>query len=556
MDFRGGKTQDTRHKTQDFAGGAVEDRLSPTDTAGERRAAGVDSKRAIVKSTSVLFSGTLASRVLGFVRDVILARLLGTGWVADAFFVAQKIPNLLRDMVGEGASNAAIVPVLAEYKETKDREELNRLVNLILFFGTVCLGLIAVAGIIMAPWVVRIMAPGFYAAPAQYAMTVSLTRVIFPYLVLIGLTAYSMGVLYTFRSFAAPAYSPCLFNIALIITTVIAFWWPREQGVYWLAFGILLGGFMQLAWQTAALKRCGIRHEWPRKFAHPGMTKISRLIMPRMLGNGVYQLSVFVDTFCASLASIVGPGGISAIYFANRLLQLPMGLFGVSLASAVLPSFSALAAQKDMTGFKRTLVFALENIFFVMCPMMVLFLLFAGPMIRLMFQRGAFDTYSTAITASALAFYSLGLFGFGTVKILVSAFYSLQDTKTPVKIAGLCLLLSAALNALLIVPFGISGIALSSAVTGTINAVLLYMVLNRRIQGMGPGLWDYARRITLAGILMFGVGQFVYAKLGLAHEWEKLTTAMLLCVVVYWGACYLLNIDQARKAWQVIMRHR
>ncbi|HQP10414.1 MAG TPA: murein biosynthesis integral membrane protein MurJ, partial [Candidatus Omnitrophota bacterium] len=364
---------------------------------------GEDSARAIIKSTSLLSVGTLSSRILGFLRDIILARMFGTGVRAEAFFVALRIPNLLRDFVGEGATNSAVVPVFSEYLHTKGQESFWKFFNVILVLFLIVLSAITLAGMLLAPVIVRIIAPGFMADPKTLALTVRLTQIMFPYLVFIGLTAYSMGILFTFRSFLAPAFSPCLLNIAIIFSALISSKTMQEP-VFGLAIGVLIGGILQLAAHVYPLHRSGMRLKRPETLRHPGAAQIGKLLVPRMIGSGVYELNVLIDTFCASLAMIVGQGGISAIYYSNRIIQLPMGVFGISLASAVLPSLSALASKKDFASVKRTILFALENIFLVMMPVTVMLLIFARPVIRVLFERGEFTAYSTDITSLALVF--------------------------------------------------------------------------------------------------------------------------------------------------------
>ncbi|PIW64834.1 MAG: murein biosynthesis integral membrane protein MurJ, partial [Candidatus Omnitrophica bacterium CG12_big_fil_rev_8_21_14_0_65_50_5] len=422
-----------------------------------------DSRRHLIKSTSVLSLGTLTSRVLGFVRDLVLAQVLGTGVRADAFFVAFKIPNMFRELVAEGATNAAVVPVLSEVKAKKTTAEFWSCVNVLFFWGIVILSGVTLAGVVLSPGIVRLMAPGFLDDADKLDLTIRLTRMMFPYLLLIGLAAYGMGVLYTLRAFTLPAFSSALANAVLILCALWA-WKQSTSTVFILALGVLAGGLAQVSLQFYALRKQGFRWEKPRNIFQPEAVRIKQLMIPRMFGSGVYQMSVLIDTFCASLAGIVGAGGIPAIYYAGRLVQLPMGLFGVSMASTALPALSSQAGRADMPAFKKTLVFFLENIFFIMIPTTVIFLLTAQPVIRSLFERGAFDAYSTTITSSALMFYALGLTSFAATKMLVTAFYALQDTKTPVKVATLCLILTVILNFALMFPLKIGGIALANSI--------------------------------------------------------------------------------------------
>ncbi|NTV30212.1 MAG: murein biosynthesis integral membrane protein MurJ, partial [Candidatus Omnitrophica bacterium] len=327
------------------------------------------SGRSILRSTSVMSAGTLASRILGFVRDIIFARFFGTAASADAFVLAFRLPNLFRDLIGEGAANSSFVPVMTEYKE-KRPAELAAFLNATFAWAVVALSVLTAAGIIFAPQVVRIIAPGFAGDPGKLELTVTLTRIMFPYLIFIGLTAFLSALQFTYGSFGWPAFGPCLLNIVLIVSTVLSVTW-LSQPLYGLAAGVLLGGVLQFYAQLRPVKRFGVQLGWPKVWAHPGSQSVGRLLLPRIVGSAVYQLNVFVDTICASLVTIVGPGGISAIYYANRIVLFPMGIFGVAIASASLPVFSSQALAEDKTEFKRTVMFALENVIFLMLPVAV-----------------------------------------------------------------------------------------------------------------------------------------------------------------------------------------
>lgn len=507
-----------------------------------------DSLRSVIKSTSLLSVGTLSSRILGFVRDVILAKLLGTGIRADAFFVAFKIPNLFRDLVGEGATNAAVVPVFSEYLHNKDKEDFWRFVSIILTIAMIVLSVITIFGIILAPVIVRMIAPGFMASPEKLLLAIHLTKIMFPYLIFIGLTAYCMGILFTFRSFLAPAFSPCLLNISIIISALIASK-TMEEPVFGLAIGVLVGGVLQLLAQVKPLLNIGMRFRRPKTLHHPGAVKIGKLLIPRMFGSGVYQLTVLIDTFCASLSMIVGQGGISAIYYANRIIQFPMGIFSIALASAVLPFLSGLANKKDIESIKKTVVFSLENIFFVMCPTTVILLLFSTPIIRILFQRGEFGVYSTDITSSTLSFYALGLFSFGGIKILVTAFYALQDTKTPVKVAAVCLAINAALNFILMIPLKVGGIALASAIAGTVDFLALFYIMNKRLGGLNSGLLTYFLKVAFAGLITGIFAHIVWPHLLFSSEFINLGFIGIMSALFYGSACFILKIEQAHKIW-------
>ncbi len=513
-----------------------------------------DSHGSIIKSTSIISGGTLTSRILGFTRDIILAKFFGTGFQADAFFVAFKIPNLFRDFVGEGAANSAVVPVFSEYLIQKDRKEFWHFVSVILALALISLSLLTLLGILLAPYIVRLIAPGFMSHPEKLYLTIRLTKIMFPYLILIGLTAYSMAILYTFRSFTAPAFSPCLLNIAIIISALLSSRYLSEP-VYGLAAGVLVGGLLQLLIQIRPLLKKGIRLQKPLPLNHPGAIRVGKLLVPRIIGAGVYQLNVFIDTFCASLSSIIGVGGISAIYYSNRIIQFPMGVFGFALASAVLPTLSGLASQKNLHQLKTTVVFILENIFFVMFPFSIMLMILSAPIIRIFFERGQFDQYSTSITSWALLFYSIGLFSFGGIKILVTAFHALQDTKTPVKIAAVCLVVNAVLNIVLMIPLKVGGIALASSIAASIDFLWLFYHLDKRLGGINGGFRMFIAKVLLASVATGAVVNWLWHYSCIPNEIIRLATVMVLGILLYGVLCFMLRIDQARKIYHWLQNY-
>jgi len=514
-----------------------------------------DSKRGIVKSTTIMSSGTLASRILGFFRDVLIAHLLGTAAMAEAFFVAFRIPNLFRDLVGEGATNSALVPVLSEYEAKKDKEALWRFVSVFFILSLMILSAITVLGIIFAPLIVRVIAPGFIVDSEKLESTIRLTRIMFPYLILIGLTAYSMGILYTFRSFLSPALSPCLLNVAMIAGALISIK-THQDTIFCLAVSVLVGGVLQLLMQTGSLFRRGMVFYPPATLSHEGAKKVGRLLLPRLFGSAIYQLNILVDTLCASLAMIVGQGGIAAIYYANRIVQFPMGMVGVSLASAILPSLAGFAARNDTEHLKKTLMFSLENILLVMLPTSVFLVILAVPITRVIFERGEFNAYSTAVTSWALLFYALGLVGFGGAKIMVTTFHALQDTATPVRIGFLCLVVNVALNFLLMAPLKVGGIALASSIASTMNFLLLFRLVKRRLGKDGLGVNRFFLKVAAAtAVMAFSVIGF-WQLANIPSEAFRLIAANVLALLVFTASGYYLQIEQIKKAFEWISRKK
>jgi putative peptidoglycan lipid II flippase len=432
--------------------------------------------KSIAKSASIIGFATFCSRILGLIRDMVIARLFGVYLYAQAFVIAFRIPNLFRDLLGEGAANAALVPVFSEYNAKHSKEEFWELANVVLNLLLVILSVITILGIIFSPILVRIFAPGFMADPQKLAATIALNRIIFPYILLICLAAYAMAILNSLRHFAVPAFAPCLLNISIIVCALIF-----GEGLAGLASGVLLGGVLQLLVQIPVLYKKGFQLQLFQRFRHPAAKTIGKLMLPRLASSGIYQLNNIVDSAFGSLAFIVGDGGVAALYFAYRLVQFPIGIFSNSFSQAILPVFSVQALENDREKLKISLSFGLRVIFFVMIPASVVMMSFSRPIIMIIFEYGKFDAYAANMTAKVLYFYSLGLVAYAVTKMLQSCFFALKDTITPAKIAAFNLGLTVILNAALIYPFKISGVALATSLSGIICSFTLFRILKRKL---------------------------------------------------------------------------
>lgn len=508
----------------------------------------------LVRSASAVGLATFASRVLGFVRDVLIAGFFGTTPAAQAFVIAFLIPNLLRDLVAEGAANSAFIPVLSRYAAS-DQKELRRFSGALfnwIVFGSMALSLL---GMVSAPAVVTFVAPGFLKDPSKFQLTVSLTRFLFPFIFLVALSAHAMAVLNTLGHFSLPALGPCILNLCMIGS--ILWLSPHlKTPIFGLAIGVLIGGLFQFLIQWPILSKKGFRYEKP-SFSHPGVKESGRLLVPRIFGTAVYQLNVIVDRAFASLSSIVGEGGVAALYYANRVIQFPLALFGVSVATVALPTLSAQATTQDLQEFKRTLRFSLRSTFFVTVPSAIGLIVLAQPIVRLLFERGSFDRYSTSITSSAIFYYGFGLLAFSGIKILTSAFYSLQDTGTPVKTAAVAVGMNVVLNSLLMFPLRLGGIALATALSASFNLGSLLWVLRRKIGPLGgTELWQGLRQFLFAGCLM---GIFLWGGIHLplfAAGGKGLLILICLGGAAYFGIARLLQIPEAEALWRWIFKRR
>ncbi len=432
--------------------------------------------RTIAKSASIIGFFTLCSRILGFIRDIVIARLFGVYLYAQAFVIAFRIPNLFRDLVGEGAANAAFVPIFSEYNLKHSKEEFWDLANCLLNIILMVLMAITILGILFSPLIVRLIAPGFMSSPEKLEATIRLNRLIFPYILLIGLTAYCMAVLNSLKHFTIPALAPCILNISIIICALLF-----GEGIAGLASGVLIGGLLQLAVQIPMLYKKGFRLKLFKRFKHPAAKNVGKLMLPRLLSSSIYQLNNFADSIFGSLARIVGEGGVAVLYFSYRLIQFPLGIFSNALSQAILPAFSTQALEDTHDKLRHTLSWGLRSVFFVMLPASVAFMVLSTPIIATLFGGKRFDAYSVHLTASALFFYSIGLCAYGATKVLQSAFFALKDTVTPTKAALVALVTNVILNSILMFPLKIGGIALATSLSGINTFLILFVILKKRL---------------------------------------------------------------------------
>ena len=437
----------------------------------------------ITKAASTIGMGTLVRRILGFLRDMVIAHFFGAGMAADAFFVAFRIPNLWRRLVGEGSLTISFIPVYTEYLTHKPEEESRKLIHIAFTIAGIILLILALFGILFSPILIQIIAPGFTKIPEKFQLTVILNQIIFPYLFFIGLFALCMGILNSHRHFFAPAIAPIFLNISIIVS-VFLFYHAFDKPVMTLAVGVLAGGVIQFIFQIPFLMKKRITFRLNFNFRHPAIKRIGYLMIPGLIGTAVYQLNVFIDTIFASFL----PGGsVSYLYFADRLLEFPLGIFAFAIGMASLPSLSGLASQGKMEELQDTLFFTFRLTSFISIPAMVGLIALKTPIINLLFQRGLFDYTATMMTARALLCYSVGLWAIAGARTIVPAFYSFQDTWAPLKIALICLGANVILNAILIFPLKHAGLALATSLSSTLNLILLFRKLSPKLGGVDIG---------------------------------------------------------------------
>ncbi len=502
--------------------------------------------KSVFKSASIIAAATLASRFLGLIRDIVIARYFGVYIYAQAFVVAFKIPNLLRDFVAEGAVNSALVPVFSEYHLSRSKEEFWEAANIVLQVFLIALVSLACLGVIAAPVIVRLIAPGFAASPEKLEITVRLTQVIFPYIVLVSLAAYAMGILNSLKHFSIPAFAPCLLNISIILCAMFL-----GEGVTGLASGVLIGGLMQVAIQVPVLYRKGFRLRRIRDWRHPILAQIGRLMLPRVASSGIYQLNNFVDTMFGSLAWIVGEGGVAALYFAYRLVQFPLGIFSTALSQAILPTLSRQSMEADYGQLKQTISWGLRATIFVMAPATVGLLVLARPIIAVLFLARNFDFYAANLTAAALFFYSFGLAAYGVTRILQSGFFALKDTVTPAKIAAAALGMNIVLNLLLMFWLRLGGIALATSLSGAVTSLMLFAALKRKIGDFGTrAIMVSAARIGCASLGMGVVlAAFVRYRGASVVTYMGLGLSLVVGILAYTLFSWALRVPEMRQLW-------
>jgi putative peptidoglycan lipid II flippase len=495
--------------------------------AEERVAAVRPLSTRLLRSTARVGSNTLLSRILGFVRDIVLANFFGASVspAADAFFVAFRIPNLMRRLFAEGAFSQAFVPVLSEYRTKHSHEEIRDLAAHV--GGTLggVLLLVSCVGVLAAPVLVMIFAPGFVGDAQKYALTVDMLRVTFPYILFISLTAFAGGILNTYGRFGVPAFTPVLLNLSLIAAAVVAA--PYfERPVMALAWGVLVAGVVQLAFQLPFLRRLGLLIRPRLRGSHEGVKRIVRLIVPALFGVSVAQVNLLVDTL---IASFLVTGSVSWLYYSDRMVEFPLGVFGVALGTVILPSLSQRHTEGSAEAFSDTLDWALRLTLVIAVPAAVGLALLAGPVLATLFQHGEFGAHDVRMAARSLVAFSIGLLGFVLVKVLAPGFFARQDVRTPVRIAAIAMVSNIALNAAFVFPLAHAGLALATSLSAYINAGLLYRGL--RTAGMHrprPGWRGFALRVgaanlAMAVVLLVGRGELaLWLHAGLAERVGRL----------------------------------
>jgi putative peptidoglycan lipid II flippase len=517
----------------------------------------------VVRSAGMVSVAMAMSRVTGLLREIVMARLFGAGFVYDAFLLGFRIPNLTRDLFAEGALSSAFVPIFTQTLAHKGRKEAAQLSNLVATALIIVVGLFCLVGIIFTPAWVNLLASGFHQVPGKFELAVKLTRIMFGFLLLVALAAQAMGVLNACNRFAVPALASTFFNIGsitfgLILGYVVGPHFGLEP-ITGMAIGVVLGGALQLAWQLPSLRAEGFRFRPALDWNHPLLRKIFSLMGPAILGNAAVQINVLVITNFAS--RIPGNGPVSWLGYSFRFMQLPLGLFGVAIASATLPSISRSAGIGNFDEFRRTLSKSLGMVFLLTLPSSVGLIVLGRTMIGAIYQGGKFSAYDTEQTALALSCYALGLAGYSALKVLNPAFYALHDARTPMIVSVLSIAVNYFTASMLFrhTSLGHEGLALSTAAVATFGGVALFVILRKRIGGIyGRNLMESFWKIAVASAVMGAVvllsSRWIEGWLGVGRlgRVTDLGVSIPLGLLVFYGACRVFRVSELELATRAL----
>ncbi|NND60752.1 MAG: murein biosynthesis integral membrane protein MurJ [Gammaproteobacteria bacterium] len=505
----------------------------------------------ILRSTYVVGGMTVISRITGFLRDIVFARAFGAGAGMDAFVVAFQIPNFLRRLFGEGAFSQAFVPVFSEYHHKRQPEEVRELAARVTGTFATFLFVITLVGVIASPLLILLFSAGFADNERQYGLAVAMLRLTFPYIFFISLTALAAGILNTLGRFAVPAFTPVLLNICLIGGALLIA--PRlEEPIVGVAIGVFVAGVVQLAFQLPFLARLGLlrRPRWGG--SHEGVRRIAVLMLPAIFGSSVAQLNLLIDRH---IASWLQTGSISWLYYSDRIMEFPLGVFSIALGTVILPGLSEKYARQEMADFSATLDWALRLVLMIVIPASVAMFVLAAPILSTLFQHGDFNSTDTMMAAYSVRAYALGLLGFAMVKVLAPAYFSRQDTKTPVRIGVIAMLANIVLNIVIVLPMVTTGfvaphtgLALATGLAACLNAGLLFRgLLQREVYRPTTGWLLMMVRYAMANVAMAVVLVWLAGNIDwwIAAQWQERAWRLSQCViagsVVYFAALFLIG---------------
>ncbi|MHC4268796.1 MAG: murein biosynthesis integral membrane protein MurJ [Planctomycetota bacterium] len=525
-------------------------------------------KKSFLKSAKTVSLCTLLSRILGLARDIVCASFFGTSLAWDAFVVAFKIPNLFRRLFGEGALSAAFIPVFTEYLETKDKKDAWELVNV-----TGTLLFIILGSLVVLAEITFSVIPSVFSLNQKWELVLSLLLITFPYVLFICMVAFAMAVLNSLKHFLMPALAPVALNVCWILGAIFLtplFGDTLDNKIFGIAIAILIGGMIQLAMQLPVLKKERISFRLSLNFSHPGLRRIVALMLPIIFGLAVVQINVLMDSLIAisfakppggaesfSIAGKTIPypletGAASVLYYGDRLIQFPLGVFGIAMATAVFPFFSTYAARKDWTSFTETLNQAVRVVLFIGIPASLGLILLRGPLVELFYERNAFTEESTYRTANVILFYSLGVWAYSASHVIIRAFYSIQDTVTPVKIGAAIIVLNLILNLTLIWFLREGGLALATATSAIIQIIILFSILHRKLKITGHKQIFLSALKTIIATFLMCITCWITLKMvptgngELIIKFARLLIPLIASLIAFFTVAFLLKSEELK----------
>ena len=520
-------------------------------------------KKQILKSASIITLVTIASRILGYVRDQRITLLLGATVASDSFYLAFRIPNLLRRLVGEGSMTASFIPVFTTYLAEKTEEEVWEFANRVFWTLALTLAVLTILGMVFSQQLIQAFTV-FGGEQRHWQLAVDLNRILFPYVFFVGLAALAMAMLNCFHVFGLPAATPILLNVAIIAFSVQAVWEHFEHKALALAVGVLVGGSLQFLVQVPSLVKRGMNFRFGVSFTHPGVRAVGRLMVPGFFGIGIYQVNLLVDSVFATHPKMP-EGSVTALYLADRVMELVLGGYAIAVATAILPMMSRQAAARDFDALKKTFSFSLRIVSFITIPAMVGLVVLREPIINVLFEHGRFVAESTELTARALLYYALGLPAFAAIKLIVPAFYSAQDTQTPVRIALYALFMNAVLNYIFLKSFFQTfynaGPALATSLAAYFNFFLLFFLFRRRFGRVGTlEILVSLFKVSLASVVMglLCVVMLRYSGFesfqGLFSRISVFTLMIAAATAVFLGTAWYLRCSELEDVYGIVMR--
>jgi len=515
-----------------------------------------DSNYKVAKYTGIVMFATLLCRLLGLGREIVISNQFGAGIETDAFFVAFMIPNLLRSFLGEGALNTTFIPVFSDYITQNNQKKADAFASNVLNILIIILIIVIMTGIWMAPYIVNIVASGFRNDPEKYILTVNLTKIMFPYIGFAAIAALFMGILNSYKQFFIPAFAPAMLNIGIIL---FAIFYAKNLGIYSLTLGVIIGGLVQALINIPALRKKHFHYRMIIDLSDPGVKTLYFLLIPAIFGLAIDKINFVVDRI---IASYLTHGSISALYYANRLMQFPLGVFGIALSIAILPTLSKYVAKNQLKEMKDSFNFGVKVLSFFVIPSTIGLIVLSHPVIRLFYEHGLFSSQDTSLTEIALVCYTLGLFPLAILRLAISTFYAVKDTKTPLKIGIFVVIFNIILDLILVRYLAHAGIALATSISAALHLIIISIALNKKLNGIfSRNLYTFFGKISLSAIFMGIACWIVYYYFEFNFDinvkivqFSQVMMSGIIGLIVYYISGIILGIQEFNNAIKIMKK--